>query len=403
MSERMIVVSSDCHAGLPIAQYKPYIEKKFHAMLDLSAPMTIEQSRKASESFLIKEINEEWRRGNERRLTGAWDYEERVKMLDEDGICAEIIFPDGITEINTPPFGAGLSLPTKDIQAELQWAGAMAHNRWLAEFCARQPERHYGVGIIPLLWDVDTAIINMQWCRQHGLRHVMIPVMQGQFPGYNHIKYDPFWEACQSQEVMVHFHSGPGPMHEFFGPNWPDQSADDRPGAMGLYVSEVMWWLYRPLAFMIWGGVFERFPKLKACLTEGGTNWMLEHWLRMLDFHASTGPESAKLGDYTGHLSMKPSEYFMRNIGVGASCARRADLEVCSSLGKDKLMWGSDYPHPEGTWPNTEDSLMKNFRGLPEEDIRKILGENALRWYEMPREALQPIADRIGPTPEKFH
>lgn len=403
MSERMIVVSSDCHAGLPIAQYKPYIEKKFHEMLDLSVSMTIEHSLKASERFLIQEINEEWRKGNEQRLTGAWDYEERVKMLDEDGITAEIIFPDGITEINTPPFGAGLSMPTKGIQPELQWAGAMAHNRWLAEFCARQPERHYGVGIIPLLWDVDTAITNMQWCRQHGLRHVMIPVMQGQFPGYNHIKYDPFWEACQSQEVMVHFHSGPGPMDEFFGPNWPDQSADDRPGAMGLYVSEVMWWLYRPLAFMIWGGVFERFPKLKACLTEGGTNWMLEYWLRMLDFHASTGPESAKLGDYTGHLSMKPSEYFMRNIGVGASCARRADLEVCSFLGKDKLMWGSDYPHPEGTWPNTEDSLMKNFRGLPEEDIRKILGENALRWYEMPREALQPIADRIGPTPEKFH
>ena len=63
---------------------------------------------------------------------------------------------------------------------------------------------------------------------------------------------------------------------------------------MGLYVSEVMWWLYRPLAFMIWGGVFERFPKLKACLTEGGTNWMLEPWLRMLDFHATAGPESAK-------------------------------------------------------------------------------------------------------------
>ena len=403
MSERMIVVSSDCHAGLPIAQYKPYIEKKFHEMLDLSVSMTIEHSLKASERFLIQEINEEWRKGNEQRLTGAWDYAERVKMLDEDGITAEIIFPDGITEINTPPFGAGLSLPTKGIQPELQWAGAMAHNRWLAEFCARRPERHYGVGIIPLLWDVDTAITNMQWCRQHGLRHVMIPVMQGQFPGYNHIKYDPFWEACQSLEVMVHFHSGPGPMDEFFGPNWPDQSADDRPGAMGLYVSEVMWWLYRPLAFMIWGGVFERFPKLKACLTEGGTNWMLEHWLGMLDFHASAGPESAKLGDYTGHMSMKPSEYFMRNIGVGASCARRADLEVCAFLGKDKLMWGSDYPHPEGTWPNTEDSLMKNFRGLPEEDIRKILGENALRWYEMPREALQPIADRIGPTPEKFH
>jgi predicted TIM-barrel fold metal-dependent hydrolase len=398
----MIVVSSDCHAGLPIAEYRPYIEEKYHEMLDMAVPITIEMSQKASESFLIKEINDEWRQGIETELTGAWVYDERVKMLDRDGIAAEIIFPDGITEINTPPFGAGLSMPTKDIMPELQWAGAMAHNRWLAEFCANNPERHHGVGIIPLLWDVEQAVENTRWCAENGLRHVMIPVMTNEFPGYNHIKYDPFWEACQDLGVMVHFHSGPGPMDNFFGPDWPAESADDRPGAMGLYVSEVMWWLYRPLGFMIWGGVFERFPKLRACMTEGGTNWMLEPWLRMLDFHATAGPESAKLGDYRSHLSMKPSEYFIRNIGVGASCAKRADMEVCSFLGKDKLMWGSDYPHPEGTWPETENRLAENFSGFPEEDIRKLLGENAIAWYGMSREALKPIADRIGPEPSLF-
>ena len=95
---------------------------------------------------------------------------------------------------------------------------------------------------------------------------------------------------------------------------------------MGLYVSEVMWVAVPSTRFYDLGGVFERFPKLKACFTEGGTNWMLEPWLRILDFHATAGPESAKLGDYTGHLSMKPSDYFKRNIGVGASCAKRDDL-----------------------------------------------------------------------------
>jgi predicted TIM-barrel fold metal-dependent hydrolase len=402
MSDRLIVVSSDCHAGLPIAQYKPYIEEKYHEIVDMAVPITIEMSQKASESFLIKEINDEWRQGIETELTGAWIYEERVKMLDKDGIAAEIIFPDGITEINTPPFGAGLSMPTKDMVPELQWAGAMAHNRWLAEFCANNPERHHGVAIIPLLWDVELAITNMRWCVDNGFRHVMIPVQTHEFPGYNHLKYDPFWEACQDLGVMVHFHSGPGPMDNYFGPDWPAESSDDRPGAMGLYVSEVMWWLYRPLGFMIWGGVFERYPNLRACMTEGGTNWMLEPWLRMLDFHATAGPESAKLGDYTGHLSMKPSEYFIRNIGVGASCAKRADLEVSRFLGKDKLMWGSDYPHPEGTWPQTETRLAENFSGFPEEDIRKLLGENAIAWYGMSREALAPIAERIGPDASLF-
>lgn len=73
-------------------------------------------------------------------------------MLDADGIAGEVIFVDGITEMNTPPFGAGLSLPTEDIVPELQWAGARAHNRWLAELCAQAPARHCGVAVMPLLW-----------------------------------------------------------------------------------------------------------------------------------------------------------------------------------------------------------------------------------------------------------
>ena len=108
MSERLIVVSSDCHAGLPIQDYKPYIEEKYHEMMDMAVPIQVEMSKKAEETFLIKEINDEWRQGIEQQLTGAWDYAERVKMLENDGIAAEVIFVDGITELNTPPFGAGL-------------------------------------------------------------------------------------------------------------------------------------------------------------------------------------------------------------------------------------------------------------------------------------------------------
>jgi predicted TIM-barrel fold metal-dependent hydrolase len=402
MSERLIVVSSDCHAGLPIAEYKPYVDSQYHEMMDMAVPLQVEQTRLAEKSFLIQEINEAWRSGIEQELTGAWDYDERVRMLDKDGIAAEVIFPDGITEINTPPFGAGLSLPTKDIVPELQWAGAMAHNRWLAELCANNPARHLGVAVIPLLWDIEEAIDKVRWCADNGLRQAMIPVMTGEFPHYNHVRYHPFWEACQDLGVMINFHSGPGPMSDYFGAGWPQESADDRVGAMGIYVSEVMWWLYRPLTFMIWGGVFEKFPRLRATITEGGTNWMLPHWLRMLDHHYTDTHHSAKLGDYRSQLSMKPSEYFARNIGVGASCATRADIEMKDVLGRGKLMWGSDYPHPEGTWPETADHLMKNFKGYPEDDVRDILGRNAVDWYGLAGDELQSIADRIGPEISEF-
>ena len=171
---------------------------------------------------------------------------------------------------------------------------------------------------------------------------------------------------------------------------------------MGAYVSEVMWWLYRPLTFMLWGGVFERFPKLRATITEGGTNWMLPQWLRMLDHNYTDVHHSAKLGDFRSHLSMKPSDYFRRNIGVGASCIPRADMEVREQVGVDRMMWGSDFPHPEGTWPQTASILDDVFTGFPADDVAAILGRNAIDFYGLDEPVLREVADRIGPEASRF-
>lgn len=404
MSERVLVVSTDCHAGLRIADYKPYVETKYHEMLDMAVPITEEMMDKSESLFLIKEINDEWRAPIEKELTGAWDYDERINMLAGDGIAAEIIFPDGITEKNTPPFGAGLGLSPKDMVPELQWAGAMAHNRWLSELCANDPARHIGVASIPLLWDVDEAIEAVRWCADNGLTAVMLPTLWYDKAPYHDVKYDPFWQACEDLGIIIHFHSGPAPHAEYFGTNFPDEDRrDELPGAMGIYISEVMWWLYRPLTFMIWGGVFERFPKLKAMVVEGGTMFMFPTWLRLMDFQYNEGEISAKLGNYRGHLSIQPSDYFKRNCGIGASCVRRADIENRHEIGLEQIMWGSDYPHPEGTWPHTQKYFSETFTGIPEEDGRKILGGNAVDFYGLDKAKLQSVADEIGPEASIFH
>jgi len=403
MAERLIVVSSDCHAGLPIADYRPYVESRYHPMLDVAVPVQLEMMAKASKSFLIDEINEAWRAPIRQQLTGAWDYRERLNMLAQDGIAAEVLFPDGITENNTPPFGAGLGLSPRDAVPELQWAGAMAHNRWLAEFCGNDPSRHIGVASIPLLFDVPQAVEAVRWCAANGLRAVMIPTLWGEHPPYHHTRYNPFWEVCEDLGVIVHFHSGPAPHPEYFGKEWPVvDSSDQLPGAMGVYVSEVMWWLYRPLTFMIWGGVFERYPRLRVVIVEGGTMFMLPPWLRLLDHNYRDVQFSAKLGDFRSHLSMAPSDYYRRNIAVGASCVPRADLELRAAIGPDQIMWGSDYPHPEGTWPNTAEYMRTTFSGFPEADGRKILGDNAVQFYGLDRDKLQQVADRIGPDASIF-
>ena len=100
---------------------------------------------------------------------------------------------------------------------------------------------------------------------------------------------------------------------------------------------------------------------------------------------------------------MAPSEYFARNCGIGASCVPRADLDIRDVIGAELIMWGSDFPHPEGTWPNTAEYYKQTFADFPEDAGRKILGENAINFYGLDRNHLAEVAAEIGPTNELFH
>ncbi len=400
--DRYTVISSDCHAGLPAAQYRDYVDPQHREVFDMALPIQKEMTDKSEQVFLLKEINDQWRAGVEEHLTGAWDYDARLEVLNGDGIAGEVIFPDGITEQNAPPFGAGLALPTKNIVPELQWAGARAHNRWLAEFCSRNPVRHFGVAVVPLLWDVEEAVKEARWAAENGLRGVMIPVITSGFNAYHHPSYNPFWEACQDLGLVVCFHSGPGPMDDFFGAEFPMGDVSEYPGAVGIYISEVFFWTYRPLVFMLWGGVFERFPKLKCSVTETGQGWLLPPMLKMFDHHYYDHHFSAKLGDYRSQLSMSPTDYFRRNCAIGASCMPRSDAETRHDIGMKQMMWGSDYPHPEGTWPHTPSQVIETFKGLPDDDNADMLGRNAIEFYGFDVQAIDAVAAEVGPKRADF-
>ncbi|MGH0036590.1 MAG: amidohydrolase family protein [Myxococcota bacterium] len=399
--DRYLVISSDCHAGLPPEQYRDYVDPGLREAFDAALPIQIEMTRKAAQKFLVSDVNEQWRQGIEPALTGAWDHDKRNEVLDGDGIAAEIIFPDGITEMNMPPFGAGLGLPVDAVVPDLQWAGARAHNRWLAEFVQMAPERREGVAIVPALWDVDEAVKEVRWARAHGLGSILMPCYWGRQDPYHHPKYDPLWSVCQELDVVIHFHSGGAPIHDYFGPMPPSDDSIDLPGAVGIYISEVAWWTARPFTFMIWGGVFERFPGLKVVMTEGTSVWVPEY-KALLDFRYEVTHYSAKLGDYRSHMSRKPSEYFDRNIYLGASCMPRREAELRYEIGVDNIMWGSDYPHPEGTWPHTRAQMVETFSGVPDEEIAAMLGGNAARVYGFDVDKLAPLVARIGPEKGAF-
>ncbi len=125
--------------------------------------------------------------------------------------------------------------------------------------------------------------------------------------------------------------------------------------------------------------MFERFPRLKVAVIEPTATWApshMSHW----NERYSDWQVCAKLGDYKSHLSMKPSEYFRRNVKLGSFLTRR-EIEQRYEIGVECLTWAPDSPHPEGLWPETLDRTVDALKGLPEPEIAAVLGETAATFY----------------------
>ena len=405
--DRYMVISSDGHAGPRPEVYRDYLDPQYREEFDVQHAARLELMAKASERLEMAAESAKWAEGKDRGLSGAWDSDRRIEVLDGDGIAAEILFVDGLTEANSPPFGGDLGMMPMGAVPELQWAGARAHNRWLSEFVAMAPERRFGLALVPPFWDVEESVKEIRWAREHGLGGILIPHLWMNQDPYHHPKYEPMWAVCEELEMIIHFHSGAAPMQDYFGaalfgPQATSEPLPEMPGALGIYVTEVAWWLTRPLSFMIWAGIFERYPKLKAVVTEGSTIWVPE-LLHLMDHRFSEHHFSAKLGTgYRQHLKMKPSEYFRRNIRVGSSAMSRREAELRHEIGLETIMWGTDYPHPEGTWPMTRKIMVETFHGLPEDEIAQMLGGNAAEFYGFDTEKLAPLVERIGPERSWF-
>jgi hypothetical protein len=136
--------------------------------------------------------------------------------------------------------------------------------------------------------------------------------------------------------------------------------------------------------------VFDRYPELTLAFTEVRADWV-PATLRAFDARFDAGEV---------HLPRPPTEYWHRNCMAGASSIKRSEVRLRDEIGVERLMFGRDYPHAEGTWPNTFDWLRDAFSAVPEAEARLILGENAVRCYGLDSQRLRRLADRIGPPPD---
>ncbi len=375
-NDRYTVISADTHAGGSHAMYREYLEEKYLDDFD---------------AWRDKYKNPFSDLGDQRRLRN-WDTEMRTRQQDEDGVAGEVIFPNTV-----PPFFPSFVLfarPPKADEYEHRLAGIRAHNRWLVDFCAEQPERRKGIGQI-FINDIDDAIDDVRWIKDHGLTGgVLLPNVPPDVDWVkqlNHPDYDRLWAVCQELDVPVNVHGGTGtPAYE------------PLPSSALMMIAEVPYFSRRPLLFMLLSGAFERFPGLKFVLTEQGCAWLPE-LVQYLDGHL----ESIRANGAIGELRFKPehilpknaSDYVRQNCWFGLSFPLKADLDAAvATVGIDHVMWGSDYPHDEATSPYSTIALRQVFHDWDPADVRKVLTENPAELYGFDVDALAPVAERIGPT-----
>ena len=260
---------------------------------------------------------------------------------------AEITFPNTV-----PPFyptGALVARPPLDrADYERRFAGITAHNRWLRDWCARYPDQRCGLPQI-FAEDLDDAVSTLEWAAAEGFRSFLLPHIppDSDLPGYWDPRWDRLWAAASDLGLVITQHGGNG------GPDY-----GKAPAAGVIFLMEVPFFSHRNLAHLIMSGVFERFPTLRYVMTEQGVAWLVEELRRMDGYHrqmrAGRVGELGFAADIV--LPLRPSEYLDRNVWIGASFPSPGEAAAIRKVGVHNVMWGSDYPHHEGTYPYSLES-----------------------------------------------
>ena len=290
---------------------------------------------------------------------GGWIPEEHMKDMDIDGIDVGIVYPT-----------AGLLLygvPDSDLLTNI----FRIYNDWVAEFCSALPKRIKGIAALNID-DVQVGVMELQRCHKMGLVGAMITVYPLEERAYNSPEYEPLWAAAQDLGMPLSLHLNTPRS----GPDRPFVSLDSAGRA---FFTNIDHWVRMSLANMIFSGVFERYPRLQVGSIEMELSWV-PHFLDRLDYNYTQRPP---FGDtYMFKEDALPSDYFHRNVFLSFQEDGQG-IRDRNIIGVDKLMWGSDYPHFESTFPRSREIIEEILADCSDEEKAKIAGGNAARVYNL--------------------
>ena len=280
---------------------------------------------------------------------GAWDPTERIKDQDKDGVSAEVLYPS-------------LAMSLFQLQdGELRTASFRAYNDWLADYVSQNPKRLAGIALIPLD-DPQLAAAELERVARKGLKGGMIwAEPPGERPYHDHV-YDPFWATAQDHDVPLSLHI------------LTERSREAAAFDFVIKYPTLHHATQRSLSGFILGGVLERFPRLKIVSVENDVGW-IGHFIQRLDHSYDKFRFTAK--DVIPNL---PSFYFHRQV-YATFQDDRVGVVTRHFAGVENLMWASDFPHADSTWPNSREVIARDFQDVPAPERQRIIADNAAELY----------------------
>ena len=360
------VISADSHMTEPGDLWLQRLDRKFRD----DAPRVVKNEKPSGAPYIFvgpgihpltvagvfaagrsgNELREHMKHGYEAARPSGWDPVERLKDQDLDGVLAEVLYSSlGIVLLNMK-------------QPELQMACLRVYNDWLAEFCAHNPKRLIGIGLYPLTALPDVSEIER--CAKKGLKGILILATDDNDLPYSDERFDPLWRAASASGMPISLHK-PLVSGMSLTPAMPT-AAD-----LQIHVIHVV---EQCITRLVYGGVFERFPKLQVVSAENDVGW-IPNWVHRLD-HVHSKVANAR------QLPMKPSEYVRRNVWATFQDDPLGPA-TWKFFGEHNYMWASDFPHADSTFPNSLKTIGENFAGVPESVTRQIVFDNANRLYNM--------------------
>ena len=285
-----------------------------------------------------------------RRLT---DPDLRLKDQDRDGIQAEVLY--GI-------LGASGRLNDDEAAGEM----LRIYNDWLSGFCSKHPERYAGLACIPN-HDRDAAVKEIERVALRGaVRGLEVARKYDMMPLWDPW-WDPVWDAAAASGLPLHFHTIGGARRDF-----SKLSGKTLLAARAASITQFQMHMSDVLMSIIFSGVLEHRPNLKIVIGEAGTGWIPY----ILDRMDAEWEDQFKDLD----LKMKPSEYWYRQC-YATYQSDPVGVKLLEELGIDNIMWGSDFPHPDGIYPDSQEYIEKELGHLPADIKKKIVCDNAAKLY----------------------